>query len=103
MSGKRQKNQLELAFTAESRSEAPRAAEEGTEALVAKGEAESPAVMERLMEEVCERQKQTAAGEAGRNPQAGRRNEEVGHSDGAGSVDPASGVASAAKQMGPDV
>src|SRR6266436_3275824 len=56
MSGKRQKNQLELAFTAESRSEAPRAAEEGTEALVAKGEAESPAVMERLMEEVCERE-----------------------------------------------
>jgi RNA-directed DNA polymerase len=56
MSGKRQKNQLELAFTAESRSEAPRAAEEGTETLVAKGEAESPAIMERLMEEVCERE-----------------------------------------------
>jgi hypothetical protein len=36
MSGKRQKNQLVLAFTAESRSEAPRAAEEGTETLVAK-------------------------------------------------------------------
>ena len=56
MSGKRQKNQLVLAFMAESRSEAPRAAKEGTETLMAKGEAESPAIIERLMEEVCERE-----------------------------------------------
>ena len=55
MSGKRQKNQLELAFLAEERGEAPRAAEEGTEPLAAKRRAESPAVGEQVMEEVCER------------------------------------------------
>ena len=55
MSGKRQKNQLELAFLAEDRGEAPRAAEEGTEPLAAKRRAESPAVGEQVMEEVCER------------------------------------------------
>jgi RNA-directed DNA polymerase len=55
MSGKRQKNQLELAFLAEERGEAPRAAEEGTEPLAAKRRAESPAIGEQVMEEVCER------------------------------------------------
>jgi RNA-directed DNA polymerase len=55
MNGKRQKNQLVLAFPAESRSEAPTAAAKGTETFVAKGESESPAITERLMEEVCER------------------------------------------------
>ena len=55
MSGKRQKNQLELAFLAEDRGEAPRAAEEGTEPLAAKRRAESPAIGEQVMEEVCER------------------------------------------------
>jgi RNA-directed DNA polymerase len=57
MSDKRQKNQLQmvLAFAAESRSEAPRAAEEGTESRMAKRKAESPAITERWMEEVCER------------------------------------------------
>src|SRR5215813_9736019 len=57
MSGKRQKNQPEqgkLAFPVESRSDAPKAAEEGTETLVAKRQTESLAGTERLMEEVCE-------------------------------------------------
>jgi RNA-directed DNA polymerase len=56
MSDKRQKNQLVLAFLEESRSEAPTASEEGTEALAAKRRFESPAIGERLMEEVCEQE-----------------------------------------------
>jgi RNA-directed DNA polymerase len=56
MSGKRQKNQLQLAFEAESRSEAPRIANEGTETLKANCDPESPAITERLMEEVLERE-----------------------------------------------
>jgi RNA-directed DNA polymerase len=56
MSDRRQKNQLELAFPAEGRSEAPRAAGEGTESLTAKRTDESPAITERLVEEVCERE-----------------------------------------------
>jgi RNA-directed DNA polymerase len=55
MGDQRQKNQLELAFTDESRSEAPRVSAEGTESLAAKRSAESLAIGERLMEEVCER------------------------------------------------
>ncbi len=43
MSDKRQNNQLVLAFAEMSRSEAPRDSEEGTESLMAKREAESPA------------------------------------------------------------
>ena len=57
MSGQRQKNQPEqgeLAFPAEGRSEAPKAARKGTETLVAKRQTESLAGTERLMEEVCE-------------------------------------------------
>jgi len=57
MSGQRQKNrpkQEVLAFPAESRSDAPRAAEQGTETLMAKHRTESLAGTERLMEEVCE-------------------------------------------------
>ena len=54
MSDKRPNNQLVLAFAEVSRSEAPRDSEEGTESLVAKREAESPA-REQLMEEVCGR------------------------------------------------
>jgi hypothetical protein len=46
MSDKRQKNQLELAFMDESRSEAPRVSEEGTEALTAKRGTESPVIDE---------------------------------------------------------
>jgi len=56
MSDKRQKNQLVLAFREEDRSEAPKASTEGTESLVAKRRSESPAIGERLMEEVCERE-----------------------------------------------
>lgn len=59
MSGKRQKNrpgQLELALNAEGRSEAPKAAVQGTEPPTAKRVHESPADTEGLMEEVCERE-----------------------------------------------
>jgi RNA-directed DNA polymerase len=56
MSDRRQKNQLELAFTDESRSEAPRVSAKGTESLTAKRGAESRAIGEQLMEEVCERE-----------------------------------------------
>ena len=55
MGDKRQKNQLVLAFLEEGRSEAPRVSGEGTESLTAKRPAESPAIGESLMEEVCER------------------------------------------------
>jgi len=54
MSDKRQKNQLELAFTDESRSEAPRVSAEGTESLAVERGTESLAYGEQLMEEVCE-------------------------------------------------
>src|SRR3954462_10510309 len=56
MSDKRQKNQLELAFTDESRSEAPRVSAEGTESLAAKRGTERLAIGEQVMEEVCERE-----------------------------------------------
>jgi RNA-directed DNA polymerase len=56
MNDKRQKNQLVLAFREESRSEAPTASAEGTESLMAKCRAESPAIGEQWMEEVCERE-----------------------------------------------
>jgi RNA-directed DNA polymerase len=56
MSDKRQKNQLELAFTEEGRSEAPKASPEGTESPTAKGATERPASHEQLMEEVGERE-----------------------------------------------
>ncbi len=56
MNDTRQKTQLRLAFPAEGRSEAPTAAEEGTESFAAKRTAESPAITEQLMEEVCERE-----------------------------------------------
>jgi len=57
MSGQRQKNQPGqgvLAFAAESRSDAPTAAVQGSETLMAKHRIESLAGTERLMEEVCE-------------------------------------------------
>ena len=57
MSGQRQKTRPEqgvLAFPIESRSDAPKATEKGTETPVAKRKAESLAGTERLMEEVCE-------------------------------------------------
>jgi RNA-directed DNA polymerase len=55
MGVKRQKNQMELAFMAEGRSEAPTAAMQGTESPVVKNPSESPTTTERLMEEVCKR------------------------------------------------
>lgn len=58
MSGKRQKNQLQmvLAFTGEGRSEAPKARREGTESLTGKRAGKSPALPEQVMEEVCGRE-----------------------------------------------
>jgi RNA-directed DNA polymerase len=56
MGDKRQKNQLKLAFMAEDKGEARRAAKEGTESLEAERRAESPANTEQLMEEVCGRE-----------------------------------------------
>ena len=55
MSDKRQKNQLVLAFTETSRSEALRDSGEGTESMMAKRDDESSAGSEQLMEEVCGR------------------------------------------------
>jgi len=56
MNDRRQKNQLELAFTETSRSEVPRTSAEGTESFKAKRSTESPTTIERLMEEVCEQE-----------------------------------------------
>jgi RNA-directed DNA polymerase len=56
MSGKRQNNQLRLAFSEEGRSEAPMAPGGGSETLTAKRMNESPANHEQLMEDVCERE-----------------------------------------------
>jgi RNA-directed DNA polymerase len=56
MSDKRQKNQLSLAFAEEYRGEAPNDLGGGTESLTVKRKAESPAIGEQLMEEVCERE-----------------------------------------------
>ena len=58
MSGKRQKTehkQLCLAFAQEGRGEAPAAGGKGSEPRTAKRPPESPALEERLMEEVCDR------------------------------------------------
>lgn len=55
-SAKRQKNQLELAFGDETRSEAQSPSREGTEALVAKCSTESLVPNEQLMEEICQRE-----------------------------------------------
>src|SRR3982751_5089406 len=73
MSDKRKKNQLMLAFTDESRSEAPRASAEGTESLKAKCGTESLVIGEQLMEEVCEREncKQALARVKGNKGSAG--------------------------------
>ena len=54
MSGKRQKNQLELAFMAEGRDEIFRSARGGTEPRTAERKAESPAETDRLMEEILD-------------------------------------------------
>ena len=54
MGTKRQKNQLELAFLDDSKGEAPRASEEGTEVPTARQGDEHPAGTAGLMEEVVE-------------------------------------------------
>ena len=56
MDAKRQKIQLELAFMAESRGEAPMAADKGTEVSKAKRSSEDPALPVLLMEEICQRE-----------------------------------------------
>jgi RNA-directed DNA polymerase len=56
MDDKRQKNQLLLAFMEEDRGEAPKGLPGGTESSAGKRGIESPAITERLMEEVCERE-----------------------------------------------
>jgi RNA-directed DNA polymerase len=56
MDDRRQKNQLELAFMEEGRSEAPTASTQGTESSEGKRGTESPAIGEQLMEEVCGRE-----------------------------------------------
>ena len=63
MSDRRQKTrQMMLAFSEESRGEAPRASGGGSESLVVKRQTESPAPStERLMEEVAERGNLNAA------------------------------------------
>jgi len=55
MSGKRQKNQNDLASPAESRGEAPMAVRGGSETRTAERRSESLVSTDRLMEEVCER------------------------------------------------
>ena len=55
MTAKQQKNQMKLAFSAEGRGEAPKAAGGGTEVVRAGYGTESPASPECLMEEVCQR------------------------------------------------
>ncbi len=54
MSGKRQKNQLQLVFMMEGRDESPKAIMGGTESLMAESKAESPAEADRLMEEILD-------------------------------------------------
>jgi len=68
MDGKQQKTQLEMAFSAEGRGEAPKTAGGGTEPFTAKSATERPAT-ERLMEEVCERENANKALRRVRNNQ----------------------------------
>jgi RNA-directed DNA polymerase len=56
MSGKRQNNQLQLAFDQENRGEASKGLIEGTETPTAKRGTESPAIGEQWIEEICERE-----------------------------------------------
>jgi len=56
MSDRRRNNQLVLAFVEEDRGEAPKDLAAGTESLAAKHRAESPAIGEQWIEEVCERE-----------------------------------------------
>jgi RNA-directed DNA polymerase len=56
MGTKRQKIQMELAFMADGRGEAPMAADKGTEEPMAKREPEDPALPVLLMEQICQRE-----------------------------------------------
>lgn len=56
MGGKRQNNQLVLAFDQDDRAEASNGLSEGTETTTAKRGSQSPSISETLMEEVCERE-----------------------------------------------
>ena len=56
MGTKQQKNQMELAFMAECRGEAPKVADKGTEVPMAKRESEDPALTVLLMEQICRRE-----------------------------------------------
>jgi hypothetical protein len=56
MDTKRQKIQMELAFMAENRGEAPMAVNKGTEVPMAKREPEDPALTVLLMEQICQRE-----------------------------------------------
>jgi hypothetical protein len=82
MGDKRQKNQLKLAFMVEDTGEALRAATEGSESLTAKCRAESPAIAERLMEEVCERENCKQALARGQQREPGRGRNECSRSPG---------------------
>ena len=56
MDGRRQKNQLELAWGEEDRGEAPKIIPTGTESSAAERGTKNPAITESLMEEICERE-----------------------------------------------
>lgn len=56
MTGQRQEKQLRLAFETDGGDSLPAAAREGAEPVMAKHDAESPAITTSLMEEVCERE-----------------------------------------------
>jgi len=56
MGAKRRKIQMELAFMAEGRGEAPMAGNKGTEVPMAKHESEDPALTVLLMEQICQRE-----------------------------------------------
>src|SRR5438128_12668379 len=146
-SDQRQNVQGELDFSSSPTGEAREVGMEETESLSAVHEPESPARMNRLMEEICERENLKQAlqqvkankgsagrwndrrrnhrlpeaalasdpiataewdlraetGEAGGNPQAGRRGAKAWYPDGAGSFDPTGGDAGSAAAVGLDV
>ena len=56
MGTERRKIQMELAFMAEGRGEAPMAVNKGTEVPMAKREPEDPALPVLLMEQICQRE-----------------------------------------------
>src|SRR5580658_8735818 len=117
MSGTRQKTlgeQLSQTLVAEGRGEALDAEAEGAEPLMAKPAPESPALAKQLMEEVCDRGNlerawrrrgnlSAAAGQTGRNPQAGRRDQKARRALRRRQTDSAGYAASSPRAVGPDV